>query len=176
MYFQLKLVSYHRRCESLCWQGELVLICRKGLLSMHPSCSSLRQVAVGWDPTENTSAEKKGSAAAAEGSLHGLRQVEANKSRGEGDGDLHSLQGSQAAGFHPTCFCNIIFTWVDRTGCAMHRRCVCCGRSGCCAPPGCVLCSEVPWDTLHPEPRLGLQKTDLNCSVHVNILWFLSTH
>lgn len=32
-----------------------------------------------------------------------------------------------------------------------------------------VLCLQAPRDTLHPEPRLGLQKTGLNCSVHVNI-------
>lgn len=44
---------------------------------------------------------------------------------------MSSLQGSRAAGFHPTCFYNIIFTWVDRAGCAVHTRCVCCGRSHC---------------------------------------------
>lgn len=38
------------------------------------------------------------------------------------------------------------------------------------APPACVLCLQVPWDTLHPDPRLGLQKTDLDCSVHANIM------
>lgn len=36
------------------------------------------------------------------------------------------------------------------------------------APPGCVWSLQGPWDTLHPEPRL--QKTGLNCSVHVNIM------
>lgn len=35
------------------------------------------------------------------------------------------------------------------------------------APPEWVLCLQVPWDTLHPEPRLRLQKTDLECSVCV---------
>lgn len=49
----------------------------------------------------------------------------------KGDGDLLSLRGSQAAGFHPTRFYNIIFTWVDGAGCAARTRCVCCGRSHC---------------------------------------------
>lgn len=49
--------------ESLCLYGKLVLICRKGLISLYSSCSPFGQVTAEWDPTENTSVQKVATAA-----------------------------------------------------------------------------------------------------------------